>query len=244
MTAIPRSSAEFYKKATAFWNYPEVPYGPALRGMIRPTDVVADIGCGIGIVSRYLAGLCRRVIAIDRDETALDVLRAELSGEDCGNIEVVHACWPQVQTDDWDVAVAFYHHHFGYTGEEIETLLRKTRRGGIIVNPGIRQREGFCEDLGPEFGITNLQKSCAGGCYVRGRLEQAGFDVTCEEISHDFGQPVDSKEEAVEYAMRQLRLEEHQRPKLEERIMFHAEEVDGQLVLPIKRFNCLLRFTR
>ncbi|HOF28621.1 MAG TPA: methyltransferase domain-containing protein, partial [Anaerolineaceae bacterium] len=90
MTAIPRSSAEFYKKATAFWNYPEVPYGPALRGMIRPTDVVADIGCGIGIVSRYLAGLCRRVIAIDRDETALDVLRAELSGEDCGNIEVVH----------------------------------------------------------------------------------------------------------------------------------------------------------
>ena len=76
------------------------------------------------------------------------------------------------------------------------------------------------------------------------RAEQAGFDVTCEEISHDFGQPVDSRDEAVAYAMRQLRLEEHQRPRLEERIMFHAEEVDGQLVLPIKRFNCLLRFTR
>ena len=62
------SSADYYKKATAFWNYPEVPYGPSLREMILPTDIVADIGCGIGIVSRYLASISRGVIAIDKDE--------------------------------------------------------------------------------------------------------------------------------------------------------------------------------
>ena len=78
MTEIPQTPAEYYKKATSFWNYPEIPYGSALRRMILPTDVVADIGCGIGIVSRYLAPFCRKVIAIDQDETPLTVLREDL----------------------------------------------------------------------------------------------------------------------------------------------------------------------
>lgn len=242
MTEIPRTSADYYKKATSFWNYPEVPYGPALREMIRPTDVVADIGCGIGIVSRYLAGICSKVIAIDKDENALKVLNEDLIQLDLGNIEVVRARWPDVRTDDWDVAVAFYHHQFGFSRLEIETLLLKTRRCGMVINQGVRPREGFYEDLGREFGLTEQANSCVGSCYVKGRLEQAGFTVTCEEIFHDFGQPVDSKAEAVAYVMKQLRLEEHQRQRLEEMVLDCVEYVDGQMVLPIKRYNCMLKF--
>ena len=70
MAEMPLTSSDYYKKATSFWNYPEVPYGSALREMIRPTDVVADIGCGIGIVSRYLAAISRKIIAIDKDALA------------------------------------------------------------------------------------------------------------------------------------------------------------------------------
>ena len=242
MAKLPLSSSDYYKKATSFWNYPEVPYGPALRGMILPTDVVADIGCGIGIVSRYLAGISRRVIAIDKNEDALEVLREDVNQMGLKNIEVVHARWPEIQTEDWDVAVAFYHHRFGFTSLEIETLLRKTRRCGIVVNQGIRPREGFYEDLGREFGITEQTDSCVGSCYVRGRLEQAGFTVTCDEIFHDFGQPVDSKAEAVAYVMKQLRLEELQRQRLEDIVLNYVEFVDGKMALPIKRYNCVLKF--
>ncbi len=242
MSELPLSSSDYYKKATSFWNYPEVPYGPALREMIRPTDIVADIGCGIGIVSRYLAGISRRVIAIDKNENALNVLGEDLKGLNPNNIEVVHAHWPQIQTEDWDVAVAFYHHRFGFTSQEIETLLRKTCRCGIVVNQGIRPREGFYEDLGREFGITEQADSCVWSCYVRGRLEQAGFKVTCDEIFHDFGQPVDSKAEAVTYVMKQLRLEEIQRQRLEDIVLDYVEYVEGKMVLPIKRYNCMLRF--
>ena len=99
MAGEPLSSADYYKKATSFWNYPEVPYGPALKDMIRPTDVVADIGCGIGIVSRFLAGISRSVIAIDKDENTLKVLNQDLHQLDLGNIEVVHARWPDVRTE-------------------------------------------------------------------------------------------------------------------------------------------------
>lgn len=242
MSGIPQTSSEYYKKATSFWNYPEVPYGPALREMVRPTDVVADIGCGIGIVSRFLAGIGHRVIAIDQNEVPLEVLREDVKRLGLKNIEVVHAKWPEVQSDDWDVAVAFYHHRFGSTSLAIETLLRKTRRCGVIVNQGVRPREGFYEDLGREFGLTEQPGSCVESCYVRGRLEQAGFTVTCEEIFHDFGQPVDSKAEAVAYAMKQLRLEEKQRHRLDDIVLNFVEYVNGKMVLPIKRYNCMLRF--
>ncbi len=242
MTEIPQTSADYYKKATSFWNYPEVPYGPALRGMVLPTDIVADIGCGIGIVSRYLAAISQSVIAIDKNENALKVLSEDLDRMGPNNIEVVHARWPEVHTEDWDVAVAFYHHRFGSTSAEIETLLRKTRRSGIVVNQGIRPREGFYEDLGREFGLIEQPESCIGSCYVRGRLEQAGFAVTCTEIFHDFGQPVDSQAESVAYAMKQLRLEEQQRQRLSEIVLNYVEYVDGQMVLPIKRYNCMLQF--
>lgn len=242
MTMIPLTSADYYKKATSFWNYPEVPYGPALREMIRPTDVVADIGCGIGIVSRYLAEISQRVIAIDKNEIPLRVLKEDLTRLGTKNIEIVHARWPEVHTDDWDVAVAFYHHRFGFTGQEVETLLKKTRRCGIMVNQGTRPREGFYEDLGREFGLSEVTDSCVGSCYVKGRLEQAGFTVTCDEIFHDFGQPVDSKAEAVNYVMKQLRLEEHLRKRVDEIVLDYVETVEGKMVLPIKRYNCMLRF--
>lgn len=242
MTETPQTPAEYYKKATSFWNYPEIPYGSALRRMILPTDIVADIGCGIGIVSRYLAPFCQKVVAIDQDETPLKVLRDDLCQLEVNNIEVIHAHWPEVYIDDWDVAVSFYHYHFGFTSPEIQTLLSKTRRCGIMVSQGLRSREGFYEELGRVFDLPKHAESCVGSCYVRGRLEQAGFRVTCEESFHDFGQPVDSKEEAANYVIKQLRLQEHQRSQLEAIILNYVEDVDGQMVLPIKRYNCMLRF--
>ena len=140
------------------------------------------------------------------------------------------------------MAVAFYQHRFGFTSLEIETLLRKTRRCGLVVHQGKHPREGFHEAFGREFGLTEQDESCVESCYVRGRLEQAGFTVTCNEIFHDFGQPVDSKAEAVAYVMKQLHLDEHHRQRLEEIVLNYVEYVNGQMILPIKRYNCILQF--
>mgnify|MGYP001227036286 FL=1 len=134
------SYIEEYKKAAAYWNYPEVPYGQALRDMIRPDDVVADIGCGIGVVSQFMAPLCKRVLAIDKNEQSLQSLQNDLREKSIDNVKPVHACWPDVPSEDWDVAVVMYHYHFGYTSLEIDTLLRKTRRCGLIINQGPKER--------------------------------------------------------------------------------------------------------
>lgn len=237
------SSIDAYKKAAAYWNYPEVPYGPALRELIGPDDVVADIGCGIGVVSQFMAPLCKQVLAIDKNEEALESLRKDLQEKSIDNVKPIHARWPDAPQEEWDIAVAIYHYHFGYTALEIDTLLRKTRKGGLIVSQGLKERESFHEEVRQELGLQDRITGCVGSCYVRGRLEQAGFKVTCEEMVHDFGQPVDSKAEAIAFLRHQFRLDEGYEDKLSEIALDYVENIDGQMVFPIKRFNCLLRFS-
>lgn len=236
------SYIEEYKKAAAYWNYPEVPYGQALRDMIRPDDVVADIGCGIGVVSQFMAPLCKLVLAIEKNERALETLRKDLQEKSITNVKPIHACWPDIETEDWDVAIAIYHYHFGFTSHEIDTLLRKTRRCGLMINQGPKERVSFHKGIMQHLNLKDRQSACVGSCYVRGRLEQAGFEVSCEQIEHDFGQPVDSLEESVAFLRNQLFLDETYEERLKEIAFDYVENVNGQMVLPIKRNNCMLRF--
>ena len=237
------SAIKEYKKTAAYWNYPEVPYGPALRELIRSDDVVADIGCGVGVVSQFMAPLCKQVLAIDKNEAVLQSLAQDLKEKSIDNVNPVHAFWPDMPAHEWDVAVAIYHYHFAHTTLEVETLLRKTRRGGLIINRGLKEREGFHQKISEDLGLQERPDGCVDSCYVRGRLEQAGFQVTCDQIFHDFGQPVDSKEEAITFIRNQFRLDEKYNDKLDEIALKYVEIIDGQMVLPIKRFNCMLRFT-
>jgi 16S rRNA (adenine1518-N6/adenine1519-N6)-dimethyltransferase len=54
---------------------------------IQATDVVVEIGAGLGALTARLADVASRVIAIDRDAQLVDVLRTELA--DRPNLEIV-----------------------------------------------------------------------------------------------------------------------------------------------------------
>ncbi len=231
-----------YEKATGYYNYPEVPFGDLLREMIRPTDVVADIGCGFGVVSLWLSRICRHVIAIDQDETAIRRLQERMQEEGIANITTHLAIWPDVDCDDWDVAVSMYHHRFAYTQEKIDTLAKKTRREGLVTAQGIRERVSFHEPMREILGLEQRDTSCENGCYVRGRLEQAGFTTDCKLMPHDFGQPVDSFEKGVDFMMRQLKLEDDRRKEVEALAPQWMEQVGDQQIVKILRENCVIRF--
>jgi 16S rRNA (adenine1518-N6/adenine1519-N6)-dimethyltransferase len=51
------------------------------------SDVVLDAGAGFGFLTRYLAGKCRRVVAVEKDPQVAVVLREQVSG--LGNVTVV-----------------------------------------------------------------------------------------------------------------------------------------------------------
>lgn len=236
---------EFYKRACDHGNYPEVPFGEMLRGLISPADVVADIGCGFGITSLYLAKLCRQVIAIDQDPYALQMLGEQVELQKISNIKMIQETWPHLTCEDWDIAIGIYHHHFANDTKKIDQLLAKTRKGGLICTQGTKERESFHLAVAKKLGLPEEnQQNCSNGCYVRGRLEQAGLKVQCQMIAHDFDQPVTDKAEAARFILDQMKLDDQHYEIIASSIDEYTRIENGTLLVPIRRYNCILVFEK
>ncbi|MFA4974436.1 MAG: 16S rRNA (adenine(1518)-N(6)/adenine(1519)-N(6))-dimethyltransferase RsmA [bacterium] len=68
--------------------------GPTIDKVVRcldlsSDDTVLEIGPGLGVMTRRIAGRARRVIAVERDERMVAICREELA--DLANVEVVEA---------------------------------------------------------------------------------------------------------------------------------------------------------
>lgn len=236
---------EFYKQACDHGNYPEIPFGDHLRALISTDDVVADIGCGFGITSLYFAKLCHKVLAIDQDAAALKVLAHTMKEQQVGNIEIIQSTWPKVDCEDWDIAIGIYHNNFANDTEKINQLIAKTRRGGLISTQGTLERESFHLAVSKKLGLPPKHSpSCSNGCYVKGRLEQAGLKVSCSMIPHDFDQPVKDRNQAILFIMDQLRLDEEHYLSIAESLDEYIKEESGTLLVPIRRYNCVLIFNK
>lgn len=57
--------------------------------VVKPDDVVLDVGAGLGFLTRLLAANCRQVIAVEVDAAIAHVLREQL--RDISNAEVIRA---------------------------------------------------------------------------------------------------------------------------------------------------------
>jgi SAM-dependent methyltransferase len=92
----------------------------ALRSLVRPDDVVLDIGAGGGRYALPLALGCREVVALDPSAGMLDVLRAGAAEHGLTNVRVLEARWPTADPPRADVALIA---HVGYDVEPIGAFL-------------------------------------------------------------------------------------------------------------------------
>jgi SAM-dependent methyltransferase len=90
-----------------------------LRSLVRPEDVVLDIGAGGGRYTLPLALATREVIALDPSEGMLNVLRSGREEHHIDNVRVVADRWPAT-LEPVDVALIS---HLGYDVEDIGPFL-------------------------------------------------------------------------------------------------------------------------
>ena len=63
-------------------------------------------------------------------------------------------------------------------------------------------------------------------------------------IPHDFDQPVKDRNQAILFIMDQLRLDEEHYLSIAESLDEYIKEESGTLLVPIRRYNCVLIFNK
>ncbi len=119
---------------------------------LLPADwVVADLGCGTGNASEFIAPVVKRVIAVDREPAMLEAARQHLAGFD--NVEFRQGELTDLPLQDKEVDVAMIFlvlHHVPQPQQAMIEVARVVKPGGIvlIVDMMRHDRESYRHTMG------------------------------------------------------------------------------------------------
>lgn len=145
----------------------------ALLGLIEPTWVVGDIGCGTGEVAASLAPFVEAVIAVDGSSAMLDAARRRLG--DAPNVDLRRGDIESLPIDDAALDAAtliLVLHHVAAPENAVREVGRVLRPGGrlLIVDMAPHDRERYRQQMGHVWlGFSETQ--------LGGYLEAAGFET-------------------------------------------------------------------
>lgn len=88
---------------------PSINYRLANYASLSRSDVVLDVGAGLGFLTRFLAGICKHVIAVESDSRLAKILRDQL--KDLSNVEVIEGDVLKVSTFYFDAVVSIPPYH-------------------------------------------------------------------------------------------------------------------------------------
>jgi hypothetical protein len=233
----------WYERAVEHCNYPMDVIGDDLVDMISPSDVVVDAGAGIGPVSLAAAPLCQRVIAVDKLPGAIAILRQRVATAGVNNVETVVGDWLTVHLVPCDVVVCAYAIGVSRNPACLRKIWSVSNKGLILTSIGSFRESYAFNHVAAGLGLQ-LEQDCLSGCLERGLLEGLGATVTCRPVIHDFGQPVDSAEEAWEYVKHQLKVGDDLDSTGLDLVQEVLEVNRGCLYLPIRRRSCVIKFTK
>lgn len=115
---------------------------------IEKTDVILEVGPGLGVLTLELAKRAKRVIAVEKDRVMVQILRNILKQEDISNVEVVQKDARDIGSDD-----------FKNWKLEIRNYKVVANLPYYIATPIIRK---FLEiDTPPETMVLTIQKEVA-----------------------------------------------------------------------------------
>src|SRR5688572_1652402 len=178
LTRRRAKSEEFFATAAGGWDhiradlYGDQFYLWAVLGLVDPTLVVGDLGCGTGQLSETLAPYVKRVVAIDSSDDMLEAAKQRLGG--AKNVEMRKGDLESLplQAAELDVAMlSLVLHYSPSPARALAEVGRVVRPGGraLVVDMLPHEREEYQQQMGHVWlGFTEKQivKFLAG----------AGFD--------------------------------------------------------------------
>ncbi len=152
---------------------------------IKDGDELCDLGCGAAMIDFILAPHLGKVTCVDRDPVALQSVREQLSASTIKNMEILEADAFSLDRT-WDVVQMLF---FGEVGDNIVHYLKLCRRKVIAV---VRGENRLDPDAGPAHHRWDLENTAAA-------LNAKGIKWQLTEQTIEYGQPLESREDAVNY---------------------------------------------
>ena len=108
---------------------------------ISSADVVLDAGAGFGFLTRFLAGKCKTVVAVEKDPRVVSALRENV--KDCANVTVVEGDVLKVRLPAFDKVVAIPPY---YLSSRLIAWLLQRKTACVVL---VLQREFAAKLLAP-----------------------------------------------------------------------------------------------
>ena len=182
------TSEQFFATAAGQWDrlrgdlFGETFYLWAVLGLIDPSLVVGDLGCGTGQLAQTIAPHVTRVIAVDASPDMLDAARERLAG--LGNVDLRKGELEALPVDTGELHAAMLSLVLHYSPDPARTLAevaRALRPGGrlLVVDMLPHDREEYQGQMGHVWlGFSERQ--------ITKFLEGAGFaDVRVRALPVD-----------------------------------------------------------
>lgn len=126
-------------------------FDEALLGLLPPAWTVADLGCGTGEVAERLAGVVRRVIAVDREPAMIDAARARLADHPIAEVRQGDLSQLPIADGELDAAVlSLVLHHVETPVPAIVEAARTLRPSGVllVIDMASHDREAYRAEMG------------------------------------------------------------------------------------------------
>jgi ArsR family transcriptional regulator len=188
LTRRRAKSQEFFATAAGGWDrlrsdlFGDTVFLWAALGLIDPTLVVGDLGCGTGQLTEILAPSVRRVVAVDGSTDMLDAARARLGG--AKNVELRQGDLESlpVAAGELDAAIlSLVLHYSPAPARALAEASRVVRSGGrvLVVDMLPHDRQDYQSQMGHVWlGFTEKQitRFLAGAGFSDVRLQMLPAD--------------------------------------------------------------------
>ena len=178
-------SIDWWKRAVPYSDYYKILIR-IFREYLSRDETIFDIGCGLGNVSLELSPFVRRIKGFDINERVLNEFKKEIQRRGIDNISVSSEKWEKFKEPKCDTVIAC---SFGIMKNDLNSFLKIARKQVLVVR-GRKEDPGMpVLPQGKEYRAGEEEKY----------LQEQKIPYYKRIVYAEFGQPLRSREEAVEF---------------------------------------------